>query len=72
LETILAGQANRTDLAAKARDIDGHLMTDPLEFGESRYENVRMGFVLPLGVEYEVFEDIRTVIVHGVWRIAGH
>ena len=40
-----------------------------MRFGESRYDAVRVGFVLPLGVQFEVFDDVRTVIVYDVWRI---
>ncbi len=71
LETILAVAGYRVDCASAARDVDGHLMSDPFGFGESRYDDVRVGFVLPLGVEYEVLKDVRTVIVHGAWRIGN-
>lgn len=71
LEAILSKDSLRAEIANAARDIDGHLLTDPFAFGESRYENVRVGFVLPLGVEYEVLEDVHTVIAHGVWRVSG-
>ena len=30
---------------------------------------MRVGFVFPLGVQFEVMDDVRTVIVHDVWRI---
>jgi hypothetical protein len=72
LETLLAKDEYRTSIARAARDVDGHLISDPLAFGESRYENVRVGFVLPLGVEYEILNDVFTVIVNGVWRISTH
>ena len=70
LEAILADTVGRSGLASAARNIDDCLMSDPRGFGESRGEkNMRIGFVLPLGVEYEIFEDVWTVIVHGAWRI---
>jgi hypothetical protein len=28
-----------------------------------------VGFVHPLGVQFEVMDDVQTVIVHDVWRI---
>jgi hypothetical protein len=69
LEEILQDPAARAECAAAARDIDRALRSDPLGFGESRYDNVRVGFALPLGVHYEVLEDVDTVIVYDVWRI---
>jgi hypothetical protein len=30
---------------------------------------VRVGYELPLGVQYEVLGDVRTVVVYDVWRI---
>jgi hypothetical protein len=38
-------------------------------FGESRYDKMRIGFLNPLGVDFEVMDDLRTVVVHDVWRI---
>ena len=69
LELILQDLSARTQIAAAARDIDLFLSSDPLGFGESRYDTVRVGFARPLGVQYEVLEDVRTVIVYDVWRI---
>lgn len=71
LDAILASAADQTKLVSAARYVDGFLLTDPISFGESRYDNIRIGFVLPLGVEYEILDDVRTVIVHGVWRIGS-
>jgi hypothetical protein len=45
------------------------LIAVPNEFGESRYELIRIGFAFPFGVQFEVMDDVRTVIVHDVWRI---
>lgn len=54
---------------AAAKEIDQHLSADPTGFGESRYDTVRVGFVRPLGLQFEVIEDVRTVIVYDIWRI---
>lgn len=64
-ETLLANaNANeRTVLAAAARAINQQLVDDPFQFGESRYEDVRIGFEPPLTVQYQVMTDVRTVIV---------
>jgi hypothetical protein len=43
LEVILSATSHTAILAKAARDIDGHLLTDPLSFGESRHEEVRIG-----------------------------
>ena len=69
LEHLLQAATEPPLLAAAARQIDLHLMTDPTAFGESRYDTVRIRFVYPLGVQFEVMDDVRTVIVHDVWCI---
>lgn len=69
LEEILQDRVAQTQNAAAAKEIDQHLSHNPIGFGESRYDAVRVGFVLPLGVQYEVLKDVRTVIVYDVWRI---
>ena len=65
LEAILRDRLSHFELAAAAREIDRQLMVQPLQFGESRYDSVRIGFIRPLGVQF----DVRTVIVDDVWRI---
>ena len=69
LEKFLKSAADPGILAAAAREFDQHLITSPKEFGESRYDAMRIGFVFPIGVQFEVMDDVRTVIVHDVWRI---
>lgn len=69
LEQLLAGVADTAPLVAAAREIDQHLAADPTSFGESRYDTVRVGFIPPLGVQFEMHDDVRTVIVFDVWRI---
>jgi hypothetical protein len=69
LEEILQDLAEQSQIAAAARDIDRFLRADPIGYGESRYDTVRIGFARPLGVQYEVLEDVLTVIVYDVWRI---
>jgi len=56
-------------LASAAREIDKSLIHSPQSFGESRFDSVRVGFVRPLGIQFEVLDDVRTVIVYDVWRI---
>jgi plasmid stabilization system protein ParE len=69
LERILESASDTGAVAAAAREIDRHLAADPNAFGESRYDTVRVGFAHPLGVQFEVMDDVRTVIVFDVWRI---
>jgi hypothetical protein len=69
LERLLQAASEPPLLAMAARQIDQCLMTDPRSFGESRYDMIRIGFMYPLGVQFEVMDDVRTVIVHDVWRI---
>ena len=69
LENFLQQSADPNTLAAAARQLDQYLIVAPAEFGESRYEAMRVGFSFPLGVQFEVMDDVRTVVVHDVWRI---
>jgi hypothetical protein len=69
LEAIVRNQADYAEIAGAARQIDRSLATYPIEFGESRYDTVRIGFALPLGVQYEILDDVRTVIAYDVWRV---
>lgn len=66
LEQLLTKAAEPESLVAAARKVDRYLITDPQRFGESRYDNVRIGFEQPLAVQFEVLEDVRTVIVFHV------
>jgi hypothetical protein len=51
-----------------ADQIDLLLAQDPVGFGESREDPLRILIVLPLGVNYQIDEDHRTVEVRRVWR----
>jgi len=51
------------------REIDFWLAPRPLDFGESRYDTVRVGFVAPIAVQFDVLADPPTVIVLDIWRI---
>jgi hypothetical protein len=48
--------------------IETRLSRDPLRLGESRESSVhRVVFRPPVGMEYEVVEDDKLVLVHGVF-----
>lgn len=68
IERFLKTSENPKLIAASARQFDQFLLTSPNEFGESRYDAMRIGFVFPLGAQFEVMEDVYPVIVHHVWR----
>jgi hypothetical protein len=68
LERMLQNSPEREVLAVAVGEIDKRLITDPDAFGESRYDMVRVGFIRPLGVQFEVMDDVRTVIVYDAWR----
>lgn len=70
LARIATAAKNRDLIAATARKLDNTLIASPNTFGESRDEDLRVGFEEPLVVLFEVMEDVRTVIVHDVWRPA--
>ena len=67
LERILSSAADAPRLAAIVKAIDRLLVEDPQGFGESRYDTVRVAFLLPIGIQFEIHEDVRTVIVFDVW-----
>ena len=69
LENILLNTLDAAIIAAAAKQIDRFLSAAPQEFGESRYDTIRISFVPPLGVQFEVLDDVQTVIVYDVWRI---
>jgi plasmid stabilization system protein ParE len=72
LEEIAFAAADPKAVAAAARIIDERLVHDPRSFGESREENTRIAFYKMLGVEFEMLDDVQTVIVFDVWRIRRH
>ncbi len=69
LEEIAFAAADPQAVAAAAREIDRRLVQNPVAFGESRDDTIRIAFVEMLGVQFEVLDDVRTVIVYDVWRI---
>ncbi len=63
-----AASSDAAALLQAASAIDTQLHENPHKLGESRQENVRIGFQQPLAVKYEVLEDVKTVVVFDVWR----
>lgn len=62
--------ADRNAVAAASDWLDNRLACDPLHFGESWGSSVhRIAVRDPIGIEFEVIEDDKFVLVHGVFVI---
>lgn len=68
LQALITAADDRTVLIRVVREIDFWLARDPLDFGESRFETVRLGVIRPLAVLFDVLEDPPTVIVLDIWQ----
>ena len=68
LQSLIRDEDEGSDLIRVVREIDVWLARDPLDFGESRYETVRLGGVPQLAVLFDVLDDPPTVIVLDIWR----
>jgi hypothetical protein len=55
-----------TAITRAVAEIDARLKHDPLDAGESRIDQERVLVVLPLIVDYDVFEDEHVVLVEAV------
>ena len=58
----------RKALLLVVRAINATLVDDPIGCSESRSDDVRIAFFDPLGIYFELMEDVRTVVVINVWR----
>ena len=70
LEAIVSNSDEKQRFLKIAAGIDRSLHVDPIGFGESRTDTLRIGFARPLGIQYDVLEDVATVVVYDVWRVA--
>jgi plasmid stabilization system protein ParE len=69
IERIVNSESRMKHLLGEAiRSINKQLISDPLNFGESRPDGVRIGFKQPLAFFYEVLEDVQSVILLAIWR----
>lgn len=68
LQAILAAADEQSGLIRVAREIDFWLARDPGNFGESRFDTVRIGAVHPLAVLFDVLDDPPTAIVLDIWQ----
>jgi plasmid stabilization system protein ParE len=68
LAAIWLAAADRNAVTAAADWLDRWLARIPLQLGEPRTSSVhRVAYRDPIGVEYEVIEDDKRVIVQGVF-----
>lgn len=68
LQSLIRTADKPSELIRVVREIDFWLARDPLDFGESRFDTVRIGFVRPLAVLFDVLDDSPTVIDLDIWQ----
>ena len=70
LMSIWSLATDASAVAASTDRIDYYLTCAPLSFGESRESSLhRVAYLAPLGVEYEVVEDDKRVVVLRVFAV---
>ena len=68
LATVWLASSSRKAVTTAAAWLDARLSRSPLTLGESRDSSVhRVAFRPPIGIEFEVIEDDKRVIVQGVF-----
>jgi len=67
LARVWLASDKRQSVTSAAASIDAELREDPESKGESRRAGVRILIVRPLGIQYEVIPEDRTVYVLSVW-----
>lgn len=68
LQRLIRAEDDSSELVRRVREIDFWLARDPLDFGESRFDTVRLAVEGPLAVLFDVLDDPPTVIVLDIWR----
>ncbi len=70
LAELWLAASDRRAITLAASTLDAALSVRPLRLGESRASSVqRIVYQAPLGIEFEVVEDDKRVIVQGVFSI---
>jgi hypothetical protein len=67
LASIWLSAEDRNAVTSAAHTIDTLLRVDPETRGESRHDTLRVLFVPPLGVDFDVVADDRIVYVLSAW-----
>lgn len=71
LAAIWIAASDRTAVTNASAELDDAMADDPLTLGEPRESSIRrVAFCPPLGVEFEVIEDDKRVIVEAVFTVA--
>jgi plasmid stabilization system protein ParE len=70
LASIWLSAEDRNAVTSAAHTIDTLLRTDPETRGESRQGTLRVLFVPPLGVDFDVVADDRIVYVLSAWSFS--
>ena len=66
---MAASSEERARITAATMEIDRSLLGNPADAGESRPDNVRIFYVLPLGILFDIDMTRRVVRVLQVWRV---
>jgi hypothetical protein len=67
LAAVWLAALDRQAVSRAATWFDNQLAHSPLQLGESRASTVqRLAFYLPLGIEFEIIEDDKRVVVQAV------
>jgi hypothetical protein len=70
LAAVWLASADRTAVTSAADWLDNELSAAPLRFGDPIDSSIhRVGSFDVLGIEFEVIEDDKRVIVHGVFAV---
>jgi hypothetical protein len=70
LADVWLDSPDRNAVASAAAWLDARLLRQPLTLGESRDSSVhRIACRPPLGIEFEIIEDDKRVIVQGVFSL---
>ncbi len=68
LQALIIAANDQKTVIRVLREIDFWLARDPRDFGESRFDTVRLGVVKPIAVLFDVLDDPPTVIVLDIWE----
>ena len=69
LQDLLQTAEDAGSLLKSVKEINKALSTFPKIFGESRTEDVRVAFVHPLALLFQIVAESDNVIVLAIWRI---
>lgn len=69
LQSLIRNDEADGRVVRAVREIDFWLARGPIDFGESRYDTVRVGFVTPIAIQFDVLSHPPTVVVLDIWRI---